>query len=109
MLNLLVDYTRPLEMSKVSGIPADWNRSSYNKRAEAFTALFDAIDKCPAAFILISYNSEGFVSHGEFMDALRGLGRVDVCATPYNTFRGSRNLGNRSLHVTEYLYLLEKV
>ena len=109
MLNLLVDYTRPLEMSKVSGIPTGWNRSSYNKRTEAFTALFDAIDKCPAAFILISYNSEGFVSHGEFMDALRGLGRVDLCATPYNTFRGSRNLGNRSLHVTEYLYLLEKV
>jgi adenine-specific DNA-methyltransferase len=108
MLNLLVDYKRPSEISKVSGIPTDWNRSSYNKRAEAFSVLFDAIDKCPASFILISYNSEGFVSHGEFMDSLRSLGSVDVCATPYNTFRGSRNLGNRSLHVTEYLYLLEK-
>ena len=108
MLNLLVDYGKPAEISKVSGIPTDWNRSLYNKRAEASAALFDAIDKCPAPFILISYNSEGFVSHGEFMDALRGLGSVDVCATPYNTFRGSRNLGNRSLHVTEYLYLLQK-
>jgi adenine-specific DNA-methyltransferase len=108
MLNLLVDYRRPVEISKVSGIPTNWNRSSYNKRPEAFAALFDAIDSCPASFILISYNSEGFVSHGEFMDALRSIGRVDVCATPYNTFRGSRNLGNRSLHVTEYLYLVEK-
>jgi adenine-specific DNA-methyltransferase len=108
MLNLLVDYQRPSDVSKVSGIPNDWNRSSYNKRAQAFAALFDAIDRCPASYILISYNSEGFVSHIEFMDSLRGLGKVDVCKTPYNTFRGSRNLRDRSLHVTEYLYLLSK-
>jgi adenine-specific DNA-methyltransferase len=108
MLNLLVDYQRPSDVSKVSGIPNDWNRSSYNKKAQAFTALFDAIDRCPASYILISYNSEGFVSHDEFMESLRSLGRVDVCATPYNTFRGSRNLRDRAIHVTEYLYLLAK-
>ena len=25
----------------------------------------------------------------------------------YNTFRGSRNLNNRDIHVKEYLYLVE--
>jgi adenine-specific DNA-methyltransferase len=33
---------------------------------------------------------------------------VDVLETTYNTFRGSRNLNNRDIHVKEYLYLLEK-
>lgn len=108
MLNLLVDYKRPNEISKVSGIPKDWNRSLYNKRAEAFTTLLDAISDCPAPFTLISYNSEGFIPHNEFLSSLSKLGKVDICEIPYNAFRGSRNLSNRSLHVTEYLYLLER-
>lgn len=108
MLNLLVDYKRPEETSKVSGIPIDWNRSRYNQRAEAANALFDAVESCPARFILISYNSEGFINHEQFMTRLNRLGTVEVCETQYNTFRGSRNLRNRATHVTEFLYLLQK-
>jgi adenine-specific DNA-methyltransferase len=108
MLNLLVDYKPPMETSRVSGIPTNWNRSRYNQRAEAAETLFHAIASCPARFILISYNSEGFVTHEQFITKLRSLGRLDVCETTYNTFRGSRNLRQRSIHVTEFLYLIKK-
>ncbi len=108
MLNLLVDYRRPTQISCVSGIPIGWNRSRYNQRAEAEIALFDLIETCPARFILISYNSEGFIPHDRFLRGLRQYGRYEVCETPYNTFRGSRNLRNRAIYVKEYLYLLEK-
>ncbi len=108
MLNLLAAYQPPGETSRVSGIPADWNRSRYNLRGEAAEALFEAVSGCPAKFILISYNSEGFIPPGEFTRRLGALGKVDVCETSYNTFRGSRNLRGRSIHVTEFLYLLEK-
>ena len=108
MLNLLVDYKRPIETSRVSGIPTDWNRSRYNQRAEAETALFELVDKTKAKFILISYNSEGFVSYDSFVSGLEKRGKVSVLETSYNTFRGSRNLRERSIHVTEYLYLIEK-
>jgi len=108
MLNLLVDYRAPREVSEVSGIPVDWNRSRYNKRLEAEAALFDTISRCRAKYILLSYNSEGFVPHAELLAFLAKSGRHEVMSTPYNTFRGSRNLGGRALHVTEYLYLLEK-
>ncbi len=57
---------------------------------------------------MISYNSEGFISQQRFLDALDSCGEVRVLETPYNTFRGSRNLRNRAIHVTEYLYLLQK-
>jgi adenine-specific DNA-methyltransferase len=33
---------------------------------------------------------------------------LTVLETQYNTFRGSRNLAGRSIHVTEFLYLLER-
>jgi len=108
MLNLLVDYKKPEQTSRVSGIPVDWNRSRYNQRREASNALFDLIGKCDAKFCLISYNSEGFIPHEEFLERLGKLGGIEVCQTPYNTFRGSRNLSGRSMHVTEYLYLLRK-
>jgi adenine-specific DNA-methyltransferase len=108
MLNLLVDYERPAAVSRVSGIPTDWNRSRYNRRAEAAEALFELVAACPARFLLISYNSEGFIPHAVFLRRLREHGRCTVCATRYNAFRGSRNLHGRPLHLTEYLYLLEK-
>jgi adenine-specific DNA-methyltransferase len=41
-------------------------------------------------------------------DMLKKIGRVEVLETKYNTFRGARNLNNREIHITEYIYLLEK-
>jgi adenine-specific DNA-methyltransferase len=109
MLNLLAEYREPSEISTVSGIPVDWNRSRYNQRAEAETALLELVDACPAKYLLISYNSEGFVSHDRFVHALQHLGQLTVMQTAYNTFRGSRNLRDRPIHVTEFLYLLKKI
>lgn len=108
MLNLLVDYVRPSEISRISGIPKNWNRSNYNVRTKAAQTLFNLVESCPAQFILISYNSEGFINKEEFLNVLQKLGKVTSLETSYNTFRGSRNLENRSIYVKEYLFLLEK-
>ncbi|GAA4778810.1 DNA adenine methylase [Novosphingobium ginsenosidimutans] len=108
MLNLICDYQKPQEISKVSGIPTGWNRSRYNKRQHAEEALFDAVESVNAKFVLISYNSEGFVSHESFLSELVKIGDVSVMDTKYNTFRGCRNLSGRDIHVTEFLYLVDK-
>jgi adenine-specific DNA-methyltransferase len=108
MLNLLAEYRRPQALSKVSGIPQAWNRSRYNRKQEAEAALFQVIEACNASFLMISYNSEGFIPHERFLQRLGTLGRISVLETPYNAFRGSRNLAGRAKHVTEFLYLLEK-
>ncbi len=107
MLNLLAEGRKPEAVSKISGIPADWNRSPFNKKDAARDALFRLIMDLPTRFVLISYNSEGFIRHEELLDFLAGRGRVELVAIPYNAFRGSRNLSGRPLHVTEFLYLLE--
>jgi adenine-specific DNA-methyltransferase len=108
MLNLICSYKRPRELSPVSGIPPDWNRSSYNKAAAARRALAELAAAIPAKYLLISFNSEGFISREEMEVILKGLGRLEVLETTYNAFRGSRNLKNRKIHVREYLYLVEK-
>jgi adenine-specific DNA-methyltransferase len=108
LLNLLVDYKRPERISRVSGIPTNWNRSQYNRRRAAADTLFGLIGVTNAKYCLISYNSEGFIGQDEFLCRLNEMGEVEVCETPYNTFRGSRNLHERPLFVTEFLYLLKK-
>ena len=108
MLNLLVDYKTPRSISEVSGIPCDWNRSAYNKRQFAQQALSELVEKLKAKFLLVSFNSEGFIKQDEMLELLGGVGKVQTLETKYNAFRGSRNLGNRDKHVKEYLYLVEK-
>jgi len=108
MLNALLDYKKPEAVSTVSGIPVDWNRSAYNRNNFAYNALSELVNKLNAKYLLISFNSEGFVPLGQMTEMLEKYGRLTVLETKYNTFRGSRNLFGRDIHVKEYLYLLEK-
>jgi adenine-specific DNA-methyltransferase len=108
MLNLIVSYRRPDSISPVSGIPADWNRSAYNKRREAARAFGELARGINSRFLLVSFNSEGFISPAEMLSILEKTGKVEVFETPYNTFRGSRNLRERRTYVREYLFLVEK-
>lgn len=108
MLNLLARNELPQHISHVSGIPANWNRSPYNKKPRAFIELNSLVENLKAKFLVISFNSEGFVSRTDMEKLLTQYGKLNVIEIPYNTFRGSRNLGNRTIHVTEYLYIVEK-
>jgi adenine-specific DNA-methyltransferase len=108
MLNLILAGKRPQEVSPVSGIPTDWRRSAFNSRPQAFASLTRLVERVKAKFVLISFNSEGFVPQADMLSMLRKVGKCRVLETQYNAYRGSRNLRGRNIHVKEYLYLLEK-
>jgi adenine-specific DNA-methyltransferase len=108
MLNLIAEYRRPENISAVSGIPAGWNRSDYNRRPAALNVFTALAGEIKAKYLLISFNSEGFITLPQMLGLLEKIGRVEVLETSYHTFRGSRNLAGRPLRVKEYLYLVEK-
>lgn len=108
MLNIILNNTFPEKISKVSGIDASWNRSAYNQKNNIYNSLNEVISDLNVKYVLLSYNSEGFLSYEDIINMLEQYGNVSVFSTQYNTFRGCRNLQNRDLHVTEYLFLLEK-
>ncbi|MCL2472265.1 MAG: DNA adenine methylase [Treponema sp.] len=108
MLNIILSYERPHTISEVSGIPPGWNRSVYNIRQKAAQAFEELAARIRSKFLLVSFNSEGFISTGQMLSILEKTGKVEVFETAYNTFRGSRNLRERQTHVKEYLYLVEK-
>jgi Adenine-specific DNA methylase len=110
MLNLIASYERPdaAEMSRVSGIPSGWNRSQYNRRKYAAETFRELVTALRAKYLLVSFNSEGFIPRDEMTGILAGIGDVKVFESPYNAFRASRNLRDRPIHVSEYLYVVEK-
>ena len=110
MLNLIADYKRPdtEKISRVSGIPKDWNRSDYNKKRRVAEVFVDLVRNVRARYVLVSFNSEGFIPKDEMIELLSSCGKVDVLEADYNAFRGSRNLSGRDIHVKEFLFLVEK-
>ncbi len=108
MLNLIVRYQRPTRVSRVSGIPCDWQRSGYNVRNKALPLLKELLTNIDASFLLVSFNNEGFIPPDTMRSMLGEIGKVEVIELPYNAFRGSRNFNHRSVHVTEYLFLVER-
>ena len=108
MLNVIVNNSIDGSLSKVSGIPNDWNRSIFNKKKLSLDGLKDIISKIDSKFFLISYNNEGFISYEEMKKMLSSFGNVIDKKITYNVYRGSRNLKNRNKYTNEYLFLLEK-
>lgn len=110
MLNLIADYKRPDadNISRVSGIPRDWNRSDYNKKRKVAEVFVELVRNVRARYVLVSFNSEGFIPKDEMIELLSSCGKVEVLEADYNAFRGSRNLSGREIHVKEFLFLVEK-
>lgn len=108
MLNFLLRYERPEKVSAVSGIPKGWNRSAYNSRQLAADTLRELLNTIRAPFVLLSYNSEGFITPEQMEQLLSNGWKVSRMQQDYATFRGCRNLRSRPLSVREYLYLLER-
>ena len=52
MLNLILENKYPENISNVSGIPNNWNRSAYNKKQYAYSALSELVNNIKAKYVL---------------------------------------------------------
>ncbi len=108
MLNTILENRITAPVSKVSGIVSNWNHSVFNKKRTALDSLEEIVSSVRAHYVVISYNSEGFINYDEMVSMLKKYGEITIREILYNTFRGSRNLSNRNLHVSEYLFTIKK-
>ena len=108
MLNLILKNKLDVPVSRVSGITQDWNRSDFNKRARVMDSMEKIVAALDSKYIIVSYNSEGFINFDDMSQMLKKYGKLKTVEITYNTFRGSRNLQNRDIHVKEYLFVLAK-
>ncbi len=109
MLNVIAENRLPeTKLSPVSGIPAGWNRSNFNRRKYSLSSLEAVVSSLDSKFIIVSYSSEGFITLSDMKAMLKKYGKIKTIELPYITFRGSRNLCSRATHLNEYLFVLEK-
>lgn len=107
ILNTIIDNNiDENKLSKVAGIPNDWNKSEYNYKEKAKKAFIDLLENTRSKYIIISYNNEGILKE-EWMDVLKPY-KYEKVEIDYNTFRGSRNLNKRDIKVKEILWVIEK-
>jgi len=107
MLNVIAENREPANISRVSGIPADWKKSAYNGHRTAVASMQQLLEAGlrKAKFLLISYNNEGIITPDDWKALLDGC-TVKKYEVTYDTYKGSRNLKNRSAKVVELMYLV---
>ncbi len=109
MLNVIAKNEEPLEISKVSGIPTNWNKSTYNKHKSAVSSMEHLMSAGleKSKYLLISYNNEGIITDDDWKNLFEPY-NVKKYEIKYDTFKGCRNLKNRSNKVLEIMYLVSK-
>lgn len=109
MLNVIIDNVEPTDISKVSGIPKSWNKSDYNKRELAIKSMTELLGYATqkSHYVLLSYNNEGIIRTEDWVTIFEPytVTKKDIL---YDTFKGCRNLKERSNKVVEILYIIEK-
>ncbi|EFW39207.1 hypothetical protein HMPREF9554_00273, partial [Treponema phagedenis F0421] len=108
MLNVILKNKIDAPISKVSGIPNNWNRSNYNKKQKALQSLANLLESLDSKYVIISYNAEGFISTTEIEALVKKYGKLKIVELPYTVYRACRNLSGRDISVNEYLFILEK-
>jgi len=107
MLNLIAENKVPENISSVSGIPPNWKRSTYNKNDDSKESMKELINESlkKSKYVLLSYNDEGFIKENDWNEILSGY-TIEKKEITYDTYKGSRNLKNRSDKVLEIMYLI---
>ena len=109
MLNTILKNKIEEDISKVSGIPKNWNRSDYNYKKTALNSMRELISNIKARYIIMSYNNEGIITEDQMIGLITELNyKYELKKISYNAYRGSRNLKDRDTMVEEYLWIITK-
>ena len=110
MLNVIIENCEPVALSRVSGIPTNWNKSAYNSRKTAVNAMRELLANATSksAYVVLSYNNEGIIEAEDWAQLFEPY-VVEKREIDYDTFKGSRNLQNRSNKVVEIMYIISKI
>lgn len=109
MLNLIASNQEPTEYSRVSGIPKQWNKSTFNGRNSVFQSMLLLLQLSiqKSNIVLLSYNNEGLLSEKDWNEIWGELKcSPKIFKKKYDTYHGSRNLSSRDQTVFEFLYLI---
>lgn len=108
MLNIISNPSEEISIQEgVSGISKEWNRSVYNKKQKALSAMDTLLANTKSKYILLSYNNEGIIPYEELKTLTLRYGKITILEQDYSTYKGCRNLHGRKKQVKELLWIIE--
>ena len=109
MLNVIIENKEPENISNVSGIPKNWNKSDYNNRKKAIVSMKELLEHSTkkSKYVILSYNNEGNITTEDWEDIFKNY-NVEKKEIKYDTFKGCRNLKKRNNKVIEIMYVISK-
>jgi adenine-specific DNA-methyltransferase len=115
LLNMIVRGGVAEKVSKVAGVPLDWQRSDYYRKGKAKEAFKDLVNSTMAKtkFMLLSYSAEGHLNGKDWEDVLAPY-KVEIFTKSHPRFsntghkgsKGERAAAKKSKTVEEVLYLV---
>ncbi len=106
ILETIARWDRPRISGKTGLRPWDDSRSPFCDRENAKGALKELVRLLNVRFILMSYNSEGLISHEEILSILADKGSVTCVDIDFRRYK-SNGGGNGANQVKERLYLVK--
>lgn len=109
ILETIAKYDYP-EVKGVTGL-RDYSdqKSDYCRKADVYNTFENLISNLNAKYILLSYNTEGLLSHEEILQVLKKYGKeetLDYKHIDYQRYKNAQT--NKNLNLKEILYFVEK-
>ena len=109
VLETIAKYDSP----KIKGVTGlrDYSeqKSNYCRKDSVLSAFDDLIKKTNSRYIILSYNTEGLLSHDEIISILKKYGRKETMDYKFIGYRRYKNAQtNKNKNLKEVLYFVEK-
>ena len=109
VLETIAKYDNP-KIKGVTGLRDYYEqKSDYCRKDSVFNAFEDLIKNTKSRYIILSYNTEGLLSHDEIISILEKYGKkntVDYKSINYKRYKNAQTNKNKNLR--EVLYLVER-
>lgn len=115
MLDIINDWDKTLDIPDTNrGQPLTWEKSKYNSKVDAKSAMTDLIQNTNASFIILSYNDGGIIPIPELDKLLKdnstNIEKIPITHNTYNKLKGISNYKREKEYkdVKEFLYVIQK-
>lgn len=115
MLDIINDWDKTIDIPDTNrGQPLTWEKSKYNSKVDAKSAMTDLIQNTNAIYIILSYNDGGIIPIPELDKLLKdnstSIEKIPITHNTYNKLKGISNYKREKEYkdVKEFLYVIQK-
>tara|TARA_B110000967_G_C18897089_1_gene571523 strand:+ start:3936 stop:5060 length:1125 start_codon:yes stop_codon:yes gene_type:complete len=115
MLDIINEWDKTIDIPDTNrGQPLNWDKSKYNSKVGAKSAMTELIQQTNASFIILSYNDGGIIPITELDKLLKDnstdVEKIPITHKTYNKLKGISNYKREKEYkeVKEFLYVIQK-